>query len=195
MMLLYRIRGLRKLTLILENFIFWLQYRKTFKNRIKIYGFPIINIESGSNISIGKNIVFISNTFFSEPGISHPVIIRLLNKDSILSIGDNVGISGCGICVQNKISIGNNVLMGANVFIADTDFHPTEPQNRRFSRTNVRAEEVIIEDNVFIGMNSTILKGVRIGKNSIIGAHSLVTRNIPANVIAAGNPCKVLRHI
>jgi acetyltransferase-like isoleucine patch superfamily enzyme len=62
---------------------------------------------------------------------------------------------------------------------------------RRLPDTGGRA--IIIEDNVFIGYATSILKGVTIGQNSVIGANSVVTSNIPANCIAAGNPCKVIK--
>ena len=58
-----------------------------------------------------------------------------------------------------------------------------------------KCKPIIIEDNVWLGINSSVLKGVTIGKNSVIGAGSVVTKNIPANVIAAGNPCRVIKKI
>lgn len=165
------------------------------KTKVFIFGFPIISIIKGAKVVFGKNITLISASYFSEPGINHPVIIRLLKKESSLKLGDNIGISGGGICVENRVIIEDNVMLGANVFITDTDFHPIDPNERRFRRDNVISKEVIIKKNVFIGMNAIILKGVTIGENSVIGANSVVTKNIPANVIAAGNPCKVVKTI
>ena len=94
-----------------------------------------------------------------------------------------------------SVIIGDNCLIGADVTFTDTDFHPITPNNRRFSRVNVGVKPVVIEDNVFIGTKSIILKGVTIGENSIIGAGSVVVNSIPKNVIAAGNPCRVIRDI
>jgi len=169
----------------------------SFKKNIKCYGFPIISKADESSIFIGNNVVLCSNSNFTALGVCHPVILRTLKKGAVLNIGDNVGISGATICAAKKIVIGDNVLLGANVIIIDTDFHATNPDNRRYNRdseqTNIK--EVIIEDNVFIGTNSIILKGSYIGKNSIIGAGSLVSGKIPENSIAAGNPAKVVKYL
>lgn len=191
----YRIPGLRKLQLVLENFFFNLQFSAKLGNKVKIFGYPLLFIAPNTEIKFGKNINLISTSYFSEPGVNHPVVIRLLNEDAKLTIGDNVGISGGGISVATEVSIGKNVMLGANTFITDTDFHPIEPKNRRFSRENVKSKKVIVEDNVFIGMDSIILKGVRIGENSIVGAGSIVSKDIPKNQIWGGNPAKFIKEL
>jgi len=195
MNILYSIWGIRKFLLITQNLLFNAVYGRRFKVKVKVFGFPVISIEKFSEIKIGKNLILISSSYFSDPGINHPVIIRTLRSEAILEIGDNVGISGGGICVAEKVIIGNNLLMGANSFITDTDFHPIEKKNRRFQKGNIISKKVVIEDNVFIGMNSLILKGVTIGENSIIGAGSIVTNDIPPNCIAIGIPAKVIKKI
>jgi acetyltransferase-like isoleucine patch superfamily enzyme len=166
----------------------------TFKKNLKCYGIPIVSKTKQSTISIGDNVVLCSNSHFTELGIYHPVIIRTLREGAVLSIGNNVGISGASICAAKKIMIGDNVMLGANVSIFDTDFHPITPDNRRHNR-EVEGKDTIIEDNVFIGANSIILKGSHIGQNSVIGAGSIVAGMIPENCIAAGNPAKVLKNI
>lgn len=90
-----------------------------------------------------------------------------------------------------KITIGKNVLIGPNVTICTTG-HPVHPAHRL---DGMYSFPVTIGDNVWIGGNVFILPGVTIGENSVIGAGSVVTKDIPANVIAVGNPCKVLREI
>lgn len=193
MNLLYSIWGLRKLILIIQNIYINLRYNNISNTKIKIFGIPIISVFPKSHIQIGKNIILISASYFSEPGINHPVIIRTLNENAELSIGDNVGISGGGISCANKVIIGNNVMFGANAFVTDTDFHPIKPNNRRFEKENTLTAPVIIEDNVFLGMNVLVLKGVKIGKNSIIAAGSIVTSDIEDNCIAAGIPAKKIK--
>lgn len=195
MHLLYRIPVLRKALLLNQNVIFDLIYRRKLKCKVNIFGFPIISIKKGADIKIGKNLTLISNSFFSETGVYHPVIIRLLNNNSKLRIDNNVGINGGSICVEKEVIIEDEVMLGANVLVADTDFHPVEPYNRRYRRDNVKSEKIVIKRNVFIGMNSIILKGVTIGENTVVGAGSIVTKNLPPNVIAVGNPCKVVREI
>lgn len=193
--LLYRIWGIRRIIIAIQTFFFNLSYKKKLGNEIKLLGVPIISIHQGAKVKFGKNIMLISHSYFSEPGVNHPVVIRLLRKDASLIIGDDVGISGGGICVQSEVIIGNHVMFGANSFVTDTDFHPIDPHNRRYSYDQVQARKVIIEDNVFIGMNSVILKGVTIGKNSVIGACSVVSKDIPANQIWAGNPARFIRDL
>ena len=90
------------------------------------------------------------------------------------------------------IYVGNQVMFGPNVTVS-TGTHPIHPTLRsKQAQYNV---PIHIEDNVWIGANSVILPGVRIGENSVIGAGSVVTKDIPANVIAVGSPCKVMREI
>jgi acetyltransferase-like isoleucine patch superfamily enzyme len=129
--------------------------------------------------------------------VSHPVILRTLQEGALLHIGDNVGISGATICASKKITIGDNVMLGSNVSIMDTDFHAINPDNRRHNHdsSQIKNKEITIEANVFIGTNSVILKGTFIGKNSIIGAGSVVSGKIPENSIAVGNPAKVIRNL
>lgn len=93
---------------------------------------------------------------------------------------------------DGPIYIGNNVLFGPNVMITTTG-HPVEPTLRK--KLYQYSEPVTIKDNVWIGGDVVILPGVTIGENSVIGAHSTVSKDIPANCIAMGNPCKVIREI
>ena len=90
------------------------------------------------------------------------------------------------------IHIGNNVMFGPNV-VVDTAAHPIRPDiHKKQIQFNV---PVTIEDNVWIGAGAIILPGVRIGENSVIGAGSVVTKDIPANAVAYGSPCRVIREI
>lgn len=91
-----------------------------------------------------------------------------------------------------EIFVGDNVKFGPNVVIA-TGTHPIHPDLRRKqAQYNL---PVHIGDNVWIGAGAVILPGVKIGYNSVIGAGSVVTKDIPSNVVAVGNPCRVLREI
>lgn len=141
-----------------------------------------------SSIIIGRSCVFNSNFFSNHIGIHHRCIISTMEKGSKVQIGEGCGFSGVAISSFKSIEIGRNVRCGANVIIMDGDFHLDD--------TRVSAPEpIIIEDNVWLGEGVKVLKGVRIGKNSLIGIGSIVTKDIPADVIAAGNPCKVIRTI
>jgi acetyltransferase-like isoleucine patch superfamily enzyme len=111
-----------------------------------------------------------------------------LSAEASLIIGKSCGFSGVSIGCFDKIIIGNNVRVGANVLITDSDWHLDDPRIGE-------ASPIIIGDNVWLGYGVTVLKGVNIGVNTIIGAHSVVVSNIPDNVIAAGNPCKIIKSI
>ena len=93
---------------------------------------------------------------------------------------------------DGHIYVGSRVLLGPNVVITTAN-HPIDPKLRRTEMQYNR--DVYIEDNVWIGAGSIVLPGVRIGKNSVIGAGSVVTRDIPENVLAVGCPCRILREI
>lgn len=161
----------------------------------KFYGRPIVSCCEGSEIRIGRCAVLCSWSSHTALGVNHPVVLRTLRPGALISIGEHVGISGGTICAAVEVTIGAETMLGANVTIADTDFHPLSPEQRRYSHDAAQSARVRIGRNVFIGTNSVILKGVEIGDDSVIGAGSIVTRSLPAGVIAAGNPCRVLREL
>ncbi|BDT66906.1 2,3,4,5-tetrahydropyridine-2,6-dicarboxylate N-acetyltransferase [Comamonadaceae bacterium OS-1] len=159
------------------------------------YGFPIIECVNGAMISIGKNSVLCSKSYFTALGVSHPVIIRAQSRDASIIIGNDCGMSGTTICSIASIEVGDGVLFGADVQIFDNDFHPIISKSRRYDMEKIKSKPVKIGSNVFIGSRTTVLKGVNIGVNSVIGAGSVVLSDIPDNCIAAGNPCRVIRSL
>lgn len=93
------------------------------------------------------------------------------------------------LVAAERIQIGQRVQVGANCTIADTDFHPLTAAGRAQDfLAGAHAAPITIEDDVFIGMQCLILKGVTIGRGSVVGAGSVVTRDVPAGVVVAGNP-------
>jgi acetyltransferase-like isoleucine patch superfamily enzyme len=97
------------------------------------------------------------------------------------------------LAAKEFIKLEDFVQCGANVLITDFDWHEVEPNRRR--EGSGEPLQVVIERNVWLGVNTIVLKGVRIGKNTVIGANSLVTRDIPENVVAGGNPCQVIKKL
>ena len=121
-------------------------------------------------------------------------------------VGDFTLLNGALLMAEERIEIGSHCLVSWNVGIADSDFHPLEPAQRlvdakalapfyenRPARPKLRTAPVIIADNVWIGMNAVILKGVSIGENSVVAAGSVVTKSVPANSVVAGNPAVVVK--
>lgn len=128
---------------------------------------------------------YVGENVFVRP----PVTIA---RGTLVSIGDGTWInSNLNLVDDYKITIGKNCLFAPNVTISTTG-HPVHPDLRT---AGMYSFPVTIEDNVWIGANVVVLPGVTIGENSVIGAGSVVTKDIPANVIAVGAPCKVLREI
>ena len=149
------------------------------------------------------------NFHFTSGGGINPICRNLRgcihtdNKTSQIIIGNNVGMSSAVLRIREKLTIGNRVNIGGNVLIYDTDVHQLNYLARRGEiaanpddpPTKVQSAPVTIEDDVWVGANCVILKGVTIGARSVIGAGSIVTKSIPADSIAAGNPCRVIRKI
>lgn len=128
---------------------------------------------------LGEN-VYIESSFNCEFGFN-------------ISIGHNVYINHDMVILDcNEVTIGNDVYIGPKVglFAANHAEDPVERANHV-----VYSKPIHIEDNVWLGGHVSVLPGVTVGKNSIIGAGSVVTKDIPENVVAAGNPCKVIRPI
>jgi acetyltransferase-like isoleucine patch superfamily enzyme len=163
--------------------------------KLRVCGRIGLKIRSGANVNVGYNFLVFSGNMVNPMGRNVCSYIKVGEK-GVLDIGDYTGMSSAVIWCDNKVTIGKNVKIGALVIITDTDAHSINPEFRRntvLDRNNTSSSPVRICDNVLIGTNSIVLKGVTIGENSVIGAGSVVTRDIPANVIAAGNPCKVIR--
>lgn len=142
----------------------------------------------GHNIHLGKFAQIICSSdnkvrFTTWPGkMNHAEII----------IGDYCLISpGTRISAAKSIRVGDNCMFAANVYISDSDWHGIYNRIRPFRCT----KPVVIENNVWLGESVIVNKGITIGENSVIGAGSVVTRNVPANVIAAGNPARIIKHI
>jgi acetyltransferase-like isoleucine patch superfamily enzyme len=158
----------------------------------RIYGVPILQIHRQAHIQLGNRLQLRSSLYSNPLAPTHPVVLSVREADAQLTIGENFAMTGGLIVASKSIVIGNDVTIGANSKIIDTDFHPLDAQQRRKMSSGGASEPIRIENDVFIGMDCLILKGVTVGEGSIIGARSLVTSNIPPGVIAAGQPAKVL---
>lgn len=161
--------------------------------KFSINGLPIIKLGENSTLIIDENLKLNNNTKYNMVGIYKKCSIAVKNN-AILKIGKNCGFSGVSIFCSNKITIGNNVTCGGNVSIWDTDFHPINFKARRLNTIEeIRNKPVEIGNDVFIGANSLILKGVVIGDRSVIAAGSVVTKSIPSSEIWGGNPAVFLK--
>jgi acetyltransferase-like isoleucine patch superfamily enzyme len=156
-------------------------------------GAPIIQKHRQSRMQFGSGLGLRSTVRSNPLGPNHPVILCTWQAGAVLEIGEDFGMTGGVLCAAERISIGNHVNIGANSTVIDTDFHPLAAEQRRIAPQAAQTAPIVIEDDVFIGMNCLILKGVKIGHGSVVGAGSVVAKDVPAGVIAAGNPARVVR--
>lgn len=160
-----------------------------------IHGKLYINLFPTASLKIGNDLYYSSGWGINALCSNRRGMIYAA-WDADITIGNNVGMSSTVLWCHQRIAIGNNVKIGGNCILIDTDAHDMNYVNRRSPRTDRCASSpIIIEDDVFIGVNCIILKGVTIGARSIIAAGSVVTKSIPANCIAGGNPAKVIRFL
>lgn len=159
----------------------------------RLYGVPIIQKHRRSRIAFGPGLQLRSAPRANPLGANHAVIVATWRPGATIEAGANYGMTGGTLCAATRITIGNNVVVGANTTIVDTDFHPLDADYRRLKPVDARAAPIEIGDDVFIGMHCLILKGVTIGPGSVVGAGSVVTRAVPPHVVVAGNPARVVR--
>ncbi len=130
-----------------------------------------------------------------------------LGENGRMTVGDYCYFTNAVLLCELEIRVGNYVVIGWNTTITDTDFHPLSPAERIADaiacsplgkgrpRPPVLKKPVVIEDNVWIGPNATILKGVRIGAGAFVEAGSLVTRDVPPRARVLGNPAQVIGEV
>ncbi len=142
----------------------------------------------GSPVSVGDNVTLLG---CSDRKTRLTVWSDRKNIDGI-RIGDHVLISpGVRISAASSILIKDSCMIASNAYITDSDWHGIYDRSMPPDQT----ENVVLEQNVWIGDSAIICKGVTIGENTIIGAGAVVTSDIPANVVAAGNPARIVRHL
>lgn len=144
-------------------------------------------------IIIGNDVTINSN-YKSNPIGGDARTTLFANGNGKIRIGDGCGISNATMVAYESIILGSKVFLGGRVKVYDTDFHWLNFE-RRMSESGAKAEPVIIKDGAFIGAHSIILKGVTIGKQAVVGAGSVVTKDIPNMEIWAGNPARFIRKI
>jgi len=166
------------------------------------------------NIQVGENTVLDSSFCFKNyySGLSvglktgcHVTFWRTsiaAEENAMIEIGDYCYIANASLVCSQRITIGNYVFIAGGVTIADSDFHPIGPAERladsialsplgnRKNRPPIKKLPVIIEDDVWIGFNATILKGVHIGAGAIIQPGALVIENVEPGAVVSGNPAK-----
>ncbi|MEY2467291.1 MAG: hypothetical protein QOD03_1812 [Verrucomicrobiota bacterium] len=176
-------------------------------------GSPPANVRLGPNTLVTDHLAF---KRFHSKHIDALVIGAHCTMDGVhfdlgeqgrMVIGDYCYFTNAVLLCELEVRIGNYVVIGWNTTIADTDFHPLAPAERIADavacspigkgrpRPEIAKRPVIIEDDVWIGPNATILKGVRIGAGAWVEAGSLVTRDVPPRARIMGNPAQIIGEV
>lgn len=170
-----------------------------FINRVKYNSFvssgrPLLEVALSSHFSCGDDFVMVNDAKTATLGKSNRCKFVVYEK-AILKIGNKVAMSNATVVATQSVTIGNNVMIGGGVTIVDSDFHSMNPSHwhTKLDEENMLSSAVVIKDNVFIGMDSIILKGVTVGSNVVVAAGSVVSKDIPDNQIWGGNPARFIK--
>jgi acetyltransferase-like isoleucine patch superfamily enzyme len=158
----------------------------------RVFGMPIIQRHRGSSIELGDGLQLRSWYSTNPLAPNHPVVLATRSEHAVITVGNKCGFTGATIVAVERVEIGDRVTIGANAVIVDTDFHPLDPVERLRNPLGGKHRPVVVEEDVFIGMNSLVLKGVTVGRDSVIGAGSVVSRDVPSGAVVAGNPARVV---
>lgn len=152
-----------------------------------------ISLSRKGHIILGDNVNFANRW---EIGYPSKCYLRI-RGNGLLSIGNNTGLNSVSVFCDQKIIIGNNVNIGGNTKIFDTNFHSNDYLERRDTNltNNTRTLSIVIEDDVFIGGHCLICKGVKIGARSMIAAGSVVISKIPPDQLWGGNPAIFIKNL
>ena len=161
---------------------------------VTLYGEPLISKVANSRIVMGKGVVIISDSQYNRSGINHPAIIATEAPGAEIIIGDSVGMSGASIVAVERIEIGDNTMLGANINIYETDFHCMDATQRLNQKDimNAKHAPIYIGKQCWLASNVTVLKGVKIGDRAVVGAMSLVNKDVPADAVVVGVPAKTI---
>ena len=161
---------------------------------VRVEGIPIIDVRNGGRLIIEDNVRLKSRNELYHLNLFAPVKLYADRPGAVVKIGANTRIYGTCIHAFASVEIGRNCLIAGNCQIMDANGHElsfTDVDNRPFT-----ADEpipIVIEDSVWLGSGTIVTPGVRVGRGSVIGAGSVVTRDIPPMCLAAGNPARVIR--
>jgi len=166
------------------------------KGGLNLKSIPIIDIRNNAQLIIGNNVTLNSNNKGYHLNMHSPVKFLADREGAVISIGSNTRINGACIHAWKSVTIGENCLIAANCQIMDSNGHELsfpDVENRIFTQDTPK--EIEIDNNVWIGANTLVLPGVKIGEGSVISANSVVIKDIPSMVVAGGNPAVIIKRI
>lgn len=180
------------ITKVFNFFVLFLR-KASYGNNLSING--TLFVRGKGKIIIGNNVTINSNRKTNPIG-GDTTTIFYVKENAQLIIGDGCGISNTAIVVKDKVVIEQDVYIGGDCKIYDHDFHAVDYKSRISKKDNGgKSAPILIKKGAFVGGHCIILKGVTIGEKSVIGAGSVVTKNVPDGEIWAGNPAKFINKI
>jgi acetyltransferase-like isoleucine patch superfamily enzyme len=175
---------------LLHGYLFRIRCKMTLKRLkcgswLRVYG--KVYIKGNGSITIGEGCLFMGDT-------TKPVCLSTLNKNAEIRLGNNVGLNGVTIQCSELVEIGDDSNIAA-YYITDSQNHSLSIKRRSDPSAPIETAPVIIKRNVWISVLTTVLQGVTIGENSVIGANSLVAKDIPSNYLAFGVPARPVKQL
>ncbi len=165
-----------------------------------------LKLRMGNRVQFGRNFVTNHRLLIKGPGRvifgdnvntwSHAekTVLITYAPEAVIIVGDNVRMSGAGLQAYRRISIGPRCMVSSTIMI-DTDFHNLDPILRHDPDAPVPCAPITLEENVWVAGQSAVLKGVTIGKNSVVAFRAVVTKDVPPNVVVAGNPARIVKYL
>lgn len=160
-------------------------------DRIILNGRPCLQRHPGSRIVLADDVCLNSSLRSNPLGCSQPVVLRTLRPGAEIILGRGVGLSSTSVAAARRIHIGEGTFVGAGAMIFDNDFHSPSGEWTWGEAAPDNPQPINIGRGVFIGCRAIILKGVTIGDRAIVGAGAVVTKDVPARQLVAGNPARV----
>jgi len=164
-----------------------------FQGRCEFLGRPLMSVARGARMVLGDGAQLYSATRANPLGNFQPCVLRALRPGAQLVLGRGVGLSGTVLCAADSIEVGEGTIFGSGAMVIDNDFHLPAGEwgwNSEAMLSGTSARPVKIGRGVFIGARAIVLKGVTIGDRAVVGAGAVVTRDVPANQLAVGNPAQ-----
>jgi acetyltransferase-like isoleucine patch superfamily enzyme len=157
----------------------------------RVWGSIRFLVWGSGSIKIGSHFHAVSTRKRSFMTLFTPCHLTIVN-DATIELGHHVSLNGVTLVSRKSIYIGNNTMIGPNTMVIDHDGHVLWPPSERWLTMGV-AEDIVIEDDVWIGMNCIILKGVRIGCGSVVAAGSVVSSDVDSACLYGGNPARKIK--
>ena len=185
----------------------WKRLVKPFAVRA-ISGFWVwwFNLRLGNRVQFGRNFQTNGQLVIQGPGRvvfgdnvnawchAEKNVLITFRPDSVITVGSGTRLNGAGVQAYTQVNIGPRCILGSTV-VLDTDFHPLDPAKRHDPDAPVACAPIEIGENVWLAGQSVVLKGVTIGRNSVVAYRAVVASDVPPNVVVAGNPAKVVKEL